>query len=138
MGWSRGTASPSGLHRLVGRPGLVVEPCLVGVIAEARARVPARLRRRLGLGRRLGHGVLGRVRRGLGLHRGSLVGGVGVGALGGRGRARELAALRRSERLLLQAGHLFGVGTAPALELEVLFDGVVEQSHLAALNPTPL
>jgi hypothetical protein len=31
---------------------------------------------------------------------------------------------------LLEAGDLLGVGTPPPLELEVLSDGVVEQSHL--------
>ena len=56
--------------------------------------------------------------------------GVRLGGLRRRGRAGELAALRRAERLLLQAGHLFGVRTSLPLELEVLFDGVVEQSHL--------
>ena len=34
-----------------------------------------------------------------------------------------------SERLTLQAGDLPGVGAVGALELEVLSDGVVEQSH---------
>ena len=39
------------------------------------------------------------------------------------------------ERLVLQARHLAGVGAVAALELEVIFDGVVEQSH-GCTNPS--
>src|SRR4051812_34055403 len=50
---------------------------------------------------------------------------------GGRRGVRELGAPRRAQRLLLLARDLFCVRAPAALELEVLPDGVVEQSHLA-------
>jgi hypothetical protein len=53
---------------------------------------------------------------------------VGGGRLGVEIGLLRLAA-SRSERLLLQALHLPGVGSAATFELEVLADGVVEQSH---------
>ena len=49
----------------------------------------------------------------------------------GRRRAGKFGTLRRAQCLLLLARDLLGIRTPAALELEVLPDGVVEQSHLA-------
>ena len=62
---------------------------------------------------------------------------LGSGSAGSGARLRRLrigelgAPLRRAQCLRLLAGDLLGIRAPAALELEVLPDGVVEQSHLA-------
>ena len=103
---------------------------LLGLVERRRRVLDRRLvERDVGLGLALGDRLWLRVGgRGV-LDRGVVDRG-GLGGGGGR-RAGELGTLRRAQCLLLLARDLLGIRTPAALELEVLPDGVVEQSHLA-------
>ena len=62
--------------------------------------------------------------------RGGLLRRLGLGRrLRGAFRLRELVALPRAERLLFLARDIVRIGSVLALELEMLTDGVVEESH---------
>ena len=120
-GVSSSTSSPSG----GGSSGLGLGRVLDRRLVERDLGLGLRRVRRLGL-RRAGSHRLGLLGLGLGGLRGAGAGSPGAGA-----SANSARCWRRPQRLRLLAGDLLGVRAPAALELEVLPDGVVEQSHLA-------
>jgi hypothetical protein len=131
------SARPGGWPRLL-EPRLVLVHRRSGLARSGigGGRLEHRLLLEIGIGaRRRGH--LGRqLRDDVGLERLGVGNRLGI-RIGGCRTTRDqrlghLAAARRAQRLLLLAAHVVLRRTVATLELEVLTDGVVEQSHRPA------